>query len=68
MGVSGIWDIGKPSVAVEKRKLTPRKREPRTRPPPLKERIFSRVEGPIAREVSQRLRDEPIRFPSDWIK
>lgn len=66
--MAGIWDIGKPSVAVEKRKLTPRKREPRTRPPPLKEQVFRKPDGPIAREVSQRLRDEPIRFPSDWIK
>jgi hypothetical protein len=66
--MAGIWDIGKPSVTVEKRKITPRKREPKTRPLPLKEQVFRKPDGPIAREVSHALRDEPIRFPSHWIK
>lgn len=64
--MSGIWDVGKPQVTVEKRKITPRKREPRK--PFLRDQTFRKPAGPIASEVSRALQDSPIRFPAHWIK
>jgi len=64
--MSGIWDVGKPSVAIEKRKIMPRKREGRK--PPLKDQVFRKPAGPLASEVSRALQDSPLRFPSHWIK
>lgn len=61
-----IWDIGKPKVTVEKRKITPRKREPRKSP--LKDQVFRKPSGPLASEVTRALQDSPLRFPSHWIK
>lgn len=61
-----IWDIGKPQVTIEKRKITPRKREPRKSP--LKDQVFRKPAGPLASEVTRALQDSPLRFPSHWIK
>lgn len=58
-----IWDIGKPNVAVEKRKLKPRKREKRVKPIKPKQ---DANQTPMAKEVSRILRDAPLRFPNSW--
>lgn len=63
--MAGIWDIGRPSVVVERRKIIPRERLKRA----IKKRniVEKPILGPLAQEVSAVLRFEPIRFPSDWM-
>lgn len=57
-----IWDIGKPSVSVEKRRIEGRQKKVRPARP---ERVKI-VLPPAAQSVRNALKRNPMCFPRDW--
>lgn len=57
-----IWDIGKPSVTVEKRTVAGRPKKPRGE----RKLVDRRVYGSAARSAHNTLKHSPLTFPRDW--